>query len=130
MPDYFLDGAEPQVQEYSTSNASPSTIFAKVEEMLTTDVVKMVNATFLFVLDEEECWLLNLKNGQGSISKATTNSTADATLKMKSCDLVEMFTGCLNPTQAFMSGKLKISGNMGKAMALETLVGKMKSKLN
>ena len=30
---------------------------------------------------------------------------------------------------AFMGGKLKISGNMGAAMKLEKLMGKVKSKL-
>lgn len=34
----------------------------------------------------------------------------------------------LKPTMAFMSGKLKLEGNMGKAMALEKLMGKMQKR--
>ena len=39
-----------------------------------------------------------------------------------------MFAGKLKPTTAFMTGKLKIEGNMGKAMALEKLMGKMQKR--
>jgi hypothetical protein len=34
----------------------------------------------------------------------------------------------MKPTMAFMSGKLKLEGNMGKAMALEKLMGKMQKR--
>ena len=47
---------------------------------------------------------------------------------MKSADFAKMFTGKLKPTTAFMTGKLKIAGNMGKAMALEKLMGKMQKR--
>ena len=40
-----------------------------------------------------------------------------------------MFSGKLGATTAFMTGKLKISGNMGLAMKLEQLIGKVRSKL-
>jgi putative sterol carrier protein len=38
-------------------------------------------------------------------------------------------TGKLKPAGAFMTGKLKISGNLQKAMKLEKLMGMLKSKL-
>ena len=38
------------------------------------------------------------------------------------------FTGKLNPTSAFMTGKLKMEGNLGKAMALEKVMKKMNSR--
>lgn len=37
--------------------------------------------------------------------------------------------GKLKATAAFMTGKLKIKGDMGKAMKLEKLMGKTQSKL-
>lgn len=54
---------------------------------------------------------------------------AQCTMSMDCEDFVKMFKGQLNPTQAFMSGKLKIKGDMMLAMKLEKLMGKMKSKL-
>jgi putative sterol carrier protein len=35
-----------------------------------------------------------------------------------------MLLGRLNATTAFMTGKLKVKGNMGKAMKLQTILGK------
>jgi Putative sterol carrier protein len=43
--------------------------------------------------------------------------------------VVLFHAGKLKPTGAFMTGKLKISGNMQKAMKLEKLMGMLKSKL-
>jgi len=40
-----------------------------------------------------------------------------------------MFKGGLKPTTAFMMGKLKIKGDMPKAMKLEKLLSSLKSKL-
>ena len=36
--------------------------------------------------------------------------------------------GKLNPTTAFMSGKLKMEGNLGKALALEKVMKKMNQR--
>ena len=38
-------------------------------------------------------------------------------------------SGKLAPAAAFMTGKMKLSGDMGKAMKLEKMMGKLKSKL-
>jgi putative sterol carrier protein len=35
----------------------------------------------------------------------------------------------MKPTAAVMSGKMKLKGDIGKAMKLEGLMGKIKSKL-
>jgi hypothetical protein len=39
-----------------------------------------------------------------------------------------VLSGKLSPTAAFMSGKLKLEGDLGKAMALDKLMGKIHSK--
>ena len=54
---------------------------------------------------------------------------ASCTMTLDSDDFVSLFRGQLNPTQAFMGGKLKIKGDMMMAMKLEKLMGQMKSKL-
>ena len=43
-------------------------------------------------------------------------------LTMKADDFKELVAGSLNPTAAFMSGKLKIKGNMGLALKLQTVL--------
>lgn len=56
-----------------------------------------------------------------SISK--TDGPADVTLSMSMDNLQEMLTGGLNPQMAFMSGKLKVSGDMSVAMKLAQILG-------
>ena len=47
---------------------------------------------------------------------------------LSTADFGKMFAGKLKPTTAFMTGKLKIEGNMGKAMSLEKLMGKLQKR--
>ena len=73
-------------------------------------------------------WYVNLKSGSGSAGRGRTPDP-QCTVTMESTDFVRMFAGELKPMQAYMSGQLKIRGNMALAMKLETLMDKMKSRL-
>jgi len=54
---------------------------------------------------------------------STTDAPADCTIKLSLDDLESLIAGDLNPTMAFMTGKLKIEGDMSVAMALSQLIG-------
>jgi putative sterol carrier protein len=54
---------------------------------------------------------------------STTDGPADCTITLSLDDLESLIAGELNPTMAFMSGKLKIEGDMSVAMALSQLIG-------
>ena len=54
---------------------------------------------------------------------STTDAPTDCTIKLDIEDLEALISGDLNPTMAFMTGKLKIEGDMSVAMALSELVG-------
>lgn len=55
---------------------------------------------------------------------------ANATLTMTSANFVKIFQGKLSSTTAFMTGRLKIDGDMMSAMKLEKLIKNLqKSKL-
>lgn len=47
---------------------------------------------------------------------------ADVTLSADAETFQSIFTGDLNPTSAFMTGKLKIDGDMGAAMKLASVL--------
>ena len=49
---------------------------------------------------------------------------ADCTIQVAKADFEQMAQGQLDPTMAFMSGKLKIQGDMGVAMKLQPLLAK------
>jgi len=78
---------------------------------------------------EEGIWYIDLKSGTGKLGKGPPPSEAGCTMTMDSDDFVKMFAGNLKPTTAFMMGKLKIKGDMGLAMKLEKLMGKMRANL-
>ena len=54
---------------------------------------------------------------------STTDGPADCTITLSLDDLESLIAGELNPTMAFMSGKLKIDGDMSVAIALSQLIG-------
>jgi putative sterol carrier protein len=54
---------------------------------------------------------------------STADGPADCTIKLSLDDLESLIAGDLNPTMAFMTGKLKIEGDMSVAMALSQLIG-------
>ncbi|HVI01188.1 MAG TPA: SCP2 sterol-binding domain-containing protein [Enhygromyxa sp.] len=50
------------------------------------------------------------------------NKEADCTIGVTLGDLEAMLAGDLAPTTAFMSGKLRVEGDMGVAMKLQSLM--------
>ena len=54
---------------------------------------------------------------------STDDQETDCTIKLSLSDLEDMISGDLSPTTAFMTGKIKIEGDMSVAMALSQLIG-------
>lgn len=48
---------------------------------------------------------------------------ADTTIRITEEDLEKLISGTLDPTLAYMTGKLKVEGSLGVAMKLTTLLG-------
>merc|ERR1712185_673857 len=79
------------------------------------ELVKMGGAVFQLVVgDEKLC--IDLKNGTGAVKWG--EDKADVTITLADADFVAMAEGKLDGMQAFMSGKLKIKGNMMLAQKL------------
>jgi putative sterol carrier protein len=57
-------------------------------------------------------------------SVTNDDSPADCTVTVSKDDLVAMTKGELDPTTAFMTGRLKIAGDMSAAMALQPILAK------
>ncbi len=54
---------------------------------------------------------------------STTDQDTDCTIKLSLSNLEDLIAGDLSPTAAFMTGKIKIEGDMSVAMALSQLIG-------
>jgi putative sterol carrier protein len=116
-------------------------ILNAIESSLSEKVVKDTQVVFQLVVTGEEVGkgyvgkgssahrFVNLKSGAGSCGQGEPSVKADATLTMDSKHFFDMFSGKLKPASAFMTGKLKINGNMQKALKLDKLMGSLKAKL-
>ncbi|MTI44292.1 putative sterol carrier protein [Roseibium hamelinense] len=58
---------------------------------------------------------------QGS-NVSNEDADADCTITMSAEDMSDMLSGDLNPTAAFMGGKMKVDGDMSVAMKLGSIV--------
>ena len=88
------------------------------------EVAKGVNAVVEFQLsgDGGGTWTLDCTKSEGPITEGSTGN-AKITVMMTTTDFVEMLGGKLNPQKAFLTGKLKVKGDMGVALKLGQILG-------
>lgn len=83
-------------------------------------LVKKVGAVFQFDITEKKggnvvkSWKIDLKNDSGSCKEGAAEKP-DAVFTMTDSDFEQVCLGKLNPQMAFIQGKMKIKGSMGKA---------------
>jgi putative sterol carrier protein len=75
--------------------------------------------SYLFDIEGEGQWLV--KVGDGAIDVAAGGGDADVTITTSADTFEKIVSGEQNPTTAYMTGKLKIKGDMGAAMKLQKL---------
>ncbi|XP_031413307.1 hydroxysteroid dehydrogenase-like protein 2 [Meleagris gallopavo] len=123
------DGAK--VNAESASAGPVAETFRVIQGELNKEMVKSTQGVFQFELsgDEGGTWYLDLKTSSGSAGFGKPPAAADVVMSMSSGDFVKMFTGKLKPTMAFMSGKLRIKGNMALAVKLEKMLTQFNAKL-
>lgn len=140
IPDAFIDGNEIIFPEDISKMPAPSQdeskgeiyqLFKKIETLISTDTVANTQAIFAFNVtgDDAGKWYLDLKSGKAGCGRGEPSAPADATLTMDSKHFFNMFKGQLKPTTAYMTGKLKIKGNLQQALKLEKLMSNLRSKL-
>ncbi len=86
--------------------------------------LEKINAVYEFNItgDNGGVWTVDLTKEPGVVTAGSTGA-AKCTVTAKSEDFMNIVSGKMNPQMAFMSGKLKIKGDMGLAMKLQKVIG-------
>ena len=86
--------------------------------------VEGVQAVYLFDLDGDGGgkWTLTC-DGQAASIVEGEEGEAQCTISMATADFVEMIQGDLNPQMAFMTGKLRVAGDIGLAIKIQAIIG-------
>ena len=100
-----------------------SQIFSQMAETFDPSKAEGVNATFQFDLsgDNGGQYWVRLSNGSAESGEGVIEN-ANTIVKAEADDFSAVVNGDMNPMQAFMSGKIKIQGDMGLAMKLQSLI--------
>ncbi|MBI1908824.1 MAG: SCP2 sterol-binding domain-containing protein [Deltaproteobacteria bacterium] len=83
-----------------------------------------INSIYEFQItgDNGGTWTIDLTTPGGQVSSGSSGK-ANCTVTMSDENFISLVTGKLNPQMAFMTGKLKVAGNMGLALKLQTILG-------
>ena len=79
-----------------------------------------INNTYRFDVEGAGSWTVDVQDGTVSVTQ-DGDVQPDTTLKVSEENFQKLLSGELNPTTAYMTGKLKLEGDMGAAMKLQKL---------
>ncbi|CAN0063615.1 LOW QUALITY PROTEIN: stomatin-like protein 1 [Lampetra planeri] len=122
-----LQAARSAVQEGGEGgDDGDDALLAAVGPLLCESLVERVGAVYRFDVQCRDgsfrTYHLDLKTGSGAVGRGPPPAAAqppDAVLEMTEHDLVAVMSGQLRPLTAYMSGRLRISGDLGAATRLE-----------
>ncbi len=85
------------------------------------ELVQKVATVYQWKLTSPESyWILDLKNGKGSVAEGKVEKP-DTTLELTESDFLDMSSGKADPQKLYFGGKLKIAGNVMASQKLEFL---------
>lgn len=103
---------------------SVADLFKSMPDRLQSDKAAGVDMSILFDLsgDKGGQWHVSIANGKVDVTEGGS-APATATVRMSAEDFQAMSTGSLNPMMAFMTGKVKVEGDLNSVMKFQSLIG-------
>jgi putative sterol carrier protein len=93
--------------------------FAALPERADAAKTAGMHNTYVFDIEDVGQWTVRVEDGTVTVAEGT--GEADCTIRASEETLVKIARGEANPTTAYMTGKLKIDGDMGAALKLQKL---------
>lgn len=103
---------------------TPAEILSKLPQNVDISKLAGINASVVFDLtgDKGGQWTVAVADGKINVSEGA-QADPTATIKMADTDYTAMMSGQLNPMMAFMSGKIKVEGDLNAVMKLQSIMG-------
>jgi putative sterol carrier protein len=98
---------------------NPREFFETLESRVDASKAAGMTASYKFDIDGSGSWLVDVDDGKVTVTE--NDGDADCTISTSSETFLKIANGEQNPTAAYMSGKLKVKGDMGQAMKLQKL---------
>jgi putative sterol carrier protein len=104
------------------ADVTPDQVVGEMPNYFLPDKAGNINASIQFDLTGEHAGkrYITIADGKATSGQGEVENP-NLTLVADSGDFVKIFTGGLDPTAAFMSGKLKIKGDMGLAIRMQSM---------
>ena len=99
--------------------ASVREFFGGLESSVDEEKTAGMNNSYLFDIEGAGQWVVQVEDGKVAVSEGP--GEADTTIQATEENFLAISRGELNPTTAYMTGKLKIKGDMGAALKLQKL---------
>ena len=99
-------------------------VFEEMNARITEEKAKKINSTYLFDIGGEDGgkWFADLTKSEAPYIEQKDAEAKCIITVPKAEDWVAIATGKMNPTSAFMQGKIKVKGDMSMAMKLQSLL--------
>ena len=99
--------------------ATAQEFFEALPSRVTPDRIEGMENTYVFDIEGAGVWTVAVADGAVTVSEGA--SDADCTFSASEETFEKIASGEQNATTAYMTGKLKIKGDMGAAMKLQKL---------
>ena len=97
----------------------PREFFETLESRVDASKTAGMNNSYVFDIDGVGVWQVDVRDGSIKVTEGGTDG--DVTIRASEETFKAIANGEQNPTTAYMTGKLKIEGDMGAAMKLQKL---------
>jgi putative sterol carrier protein len=93
--------------------------FESLESRVDSSKTAGMNNSYVFEIDGAGTWKVDVTDGDVRVTEG--GGDADATIRASEETFQAIASGEQNPTTAYMTGKLKVDGDMGAALRLQKL---------